>query len=39
MISQDKFDQIEMDYDCGYWFECFERCCPCVITSENKGLT
>ena len=39
MISQEKFDQIEMDYDCGYWFECCERCCPCAISTENKGLT
>ncbi|MGH4125118.1 MAG: hypothetical protein ACREV6_19555 [Clostridium sp.] len=39
MISQEKFDQIEIDYDCGYWLECCERCCPCAITTESKGLT
>ena len=38
MISQEKFDQIELDHDCGYWFECCDRACPCAITTENKGL-
>jgi len=39
MISQETFDKIEMGYDCGYYFECCERSCPCAITTEKKGLT
>jgi hypothetical protein len=38
MISQEKFNEIEMEHDCGYWFECCDRACPCAITTENKGL-
>lgn len=38
MISQKQFDQIELEYGCGYWNICSERACPCAITTENKGL-
>lgn len=39
MISQEQFDEMEMEYDCGYYFECCDRSCPCAITVEHKGLT
>ena len=39
MISQERFNQIEMEKGCGYWYECTDRACPCAITVENKGLT
>lgn len=38
MISQERFNQIEITHGCGYWFECTERSCPCAIVTENKGL-
>ena len=38
MISQEKFDQIELEHGCGYWYVCWEHACPCAITTENKGL-
>ena len=38
MISQEKFDNLEVEYGCGYWNVCWEHACPCAITTENKGL-
>ena len=38
MISQERFNEIELEYGCGYWHECCDRACPCAITMENKGL-
>lgn len=38
MISQERFDEIESQHGCGYWYECCDRACPCAITTENKGL-
>lgn len=39
MISKEKFNQIESEYGCGYYHLCWEKACPCAITTENKGLT
>jgi len=38
LISQEKFNQIELEHGCGYWHECCDKSCPCAITTENKGL-
>jgi hypothetical protein len=38
MISQETFNQIELEHNCGYWNVCWEHACPCAITTENKGL-
>jgi hypothetical protein len=38
MISQGKFNEIELEHGCGYWNICTEHACPCAITTENKGL-
>ena len=38
MISQERFNEIELEHGCGYWNECWEHACPCAITTENKGL-
>lgn len=38
MISQEKFDQLETNYGCGYWMVCWEHACPCAIITEHKGL-
>ena len=38
MITQQKFDEVESIYGCGYWNVCWEHACPCAITTENKGL-
>lgn len=38
MISQERFDEIESVYGCGYYHLCWEKACPCAITTENKGL-
>jgi hypothetical protein len=39
VLSKEKFEKNEIEYGCGYWFECCDRACPCAITTENKGLT
>ena len=38
MITQEKFNQLELKHGCGYWNVCWEHACPCAITTENKGL-
>jgi hypothetical protein len=38
MISQERFNEIEMEHGCGYWGMCWEHACPCAISIENKGL-
>lgn len=38
MISQEKFNEIESNYGCGYWNVCWEHACPCAIITEHKGL-
>lgn len=38
MISQERFDELEMEYGCGYWNVCCDHACPCAITVEHKGL-
>lgn len=38
MISKERFNEIELKYGCGYWYECCDKACPCAITTENKGL-
>lgn len=38
MISQEEFDEIEAEHNCGYWNECWEHACPCAIMVEDKGL-
>lgn len=39
VISQEKLNQIESEYGCGYYHLCWGKACPCAITTENKGLT
>lgn len=39
MINQEKFNQIEAEHGCGYYHLCWEKACPCAITTQNKGLT
>lgn len=39
MISQERFNLIESEHGCGYYYLCWEKACPCAITTENKGLT
>ncbi|QWU14210.1 hypothetical protein SAMN04487895_101499 [Paenibacillus sophorae] len=39
MISQDEFNKIESSYGCGYYHVCWERACPCAITTQNRGLS
>lgn len=38
MINQEKFNELEIQFGCGYWNVCWEHACPCAITTENKGL-
>lgn len=38
MISQERFDEVELEHGCGYWNVCYEHACPCAIVTENKGL-
>jgi hypothetical protein len=38
MISQEQFDNLELEHGCGYWNVCWEHACPCAITIEDKGL-
>jgi hypothetical protein len=39
MLSQQRFNEIDSEYSCGYYHLCWEKACPCAITTENKGLT
>ncbi|WP_342423073.1 hypothetical protein [Paenibacillus sp. FSL E2-0178] len=39
MLSQQRFNEIESDYGCGYYQLCWEKACPCAITTENRGLS
>jgi len=38
LISQERFNEIEVKHGCGYWNVCWEHACPCTIATENKGL-
>ncbi|MBX4266591.1 hypothetical protein [Clostridium estertheticum] len=38
MLSEKIFNEMEMNYGCGYWGMCSEHSCPCAIVTENKGL-
>ena len=33
MIDQKRFDEIEIDHGCGYWFVCDDHACACSSTA------